>query len=75
VVLATAFWLRRVDEVEIADQLWASFVGLNGFFITAICWEILAAANAAPPVHRSALYVGTAAVTAVTYFWRRFRRS
>ena len=45
----TLVWLRRADEVEISDQLWSGFVGLQVFAIGAPCWEMLAAAEAAPP--------------------------
>lgn len=70
----TLVWLRRADEVEISDQLWSGFVGLQVFLIGAPCWEMLAAAEAAPPVNRYVVYFTTTAVTLATYLWRRFRR-
>lgn len=70
----TVVWIRRADEVEISDQLWSGFVGLQVFVIGAPCWELLAAAEAAPPVDRFAVYFTATAVTLVTYLWRRFRR-
>ena len=70
----TLVWLRRADEVEISDQLWSGFVGLQVFAIGAPCWEMLAAAEAAPPVNRYVVYFTTTAVTLATYLWRRFRR-
>lgn len=71
----TLVWLRRADEVEIADQLWSGFVGLQVFLIGAPCWEMLTAAEAAPPVNRYVVYFTTTAVTLATYLWRRFRRA
>lgn len=70
----TLVWLRRVDEVEVTDQLWSGFFALQVFAIGAPCWELLAAAGAAPPVNRHAVYVGTFVVTTLVYLWRRFRR-
>jgi len=75
VVGLNAIWIRRVDEVEISDQLWSSFVGLQAFTLTATCWELLAAAGAAPPVNRYAVYFATGATMLAAYGWRRFRRA
>jgi drug/metabolite transporter (DMT)-like permease len=75
VVGLNAIWIRRVDEVEISDQLWSSFVGLQAFILTATCWELLAATGAAPPVHRYGLYLATFTATCAAYFWRRLRRT
>lgn len=72
--ILTLVWLRRVDEVETTDQLWSGFVGLQVFLIGAPCWEMLAAAEAAPPVNLYVVYFTTTAVTLATYLWRRFRR-
>ena len=71
----TVVWIRRVDEVEVSDLLWSSFVGLQVFAIGAPCWEMLAAAEAAPPVNRYVVYFTTTAVSLATYLWRRFRRA
>jgi hypothetical protein len=71
----TVVWIRRMDEVEVADLLWSSFFGLQVFAIGAPCWELLAAAGAAPPVNGHAVYVGTFVVTALVHLWRRFRRA
>lgn len=73
--LTLVLWLRRVDEVEIADQLWSSFVALQAFFIGAVCWEVLATAGAAPPVNRYTIYFATAGVSLAAYLWRRLRRN
>ena len=72
--ILTLVWLRRVDEVETTDQLWSGFFALQVFAIGAPCWELLAAAGAAPPVNRHAVYVGTFVVMTLVYLWRRFRR-
>ncbi len=71
----TVVWLRRVDEVEVADLLWSGFCGLQFFAIGAPCWELLAATGAAPPVNGHAVYLATFAVTACVHLWRRFRRA
>jgi hypothetical protein len=71
----TVLWIRRMDEVEVADLLWSSFLGLQVFAIGAPCWELLAAAGAAPPVNGHAVYLATFAVTACVHLWRRFRRA
>ena len=70
----TVVGIRRADEVEISDQLWSGFVGLQVFAIGAPCWEMLAAAEVVPPVNRYVVYFTTTAVTLATYLWRRFRR-
>ena len=70
----TVVSIRRADEVEISDQLWSGFVGLQVFAIGAPCWEMLAAAEVVPPVNRYVVYFTTTAVTLATYLWRRFRR-
>lgn len=75
VVGLNAIWIRRVDEVEISDQLWSSFVGLQAFTLTATCWELLAGTGAAPPVHRYGLYLAAFTATCAAYFWRRLRRT
>ena len=71
----TVVSIRRADEVEISDQLWSGFVGLQVFAIGAPCWEMLAAAEVVPPVNRYVVYFTTTAVTLATYLWRRFRRA
>ncbi len=71
----TVVWIRRVDEVEVSDLLWSSFVGLQVFAIVAPCWELLAATGAVPPVNGRAVYLGTVAVTALVHLWRRLRRA
>ena len=71
----TVVGIRRADEVEISDQLWSGFVGLQVFAIGAPCWEMLAAAEVVPPVNRYVVYFTTTAVTLATYLWRRFRRA
>ncbi|MEY4087939.1 MAG: hypothetical protein RJB55_210, partial [Verrucomicrobiota bacterium] len=53
----TLVWLRRADEVEISDQLWSSFVGLQVFAIGAPCWELLTATGAVPPVNGRTVYL------------------
>jgi hypothetical protein len=45
VIAAIVAWMRRVDEVEVADQLWSSFVGLQALTLGAFGWKILAAAG------------------------------
>ena len=71
----TVVGIRRADEVEISDQLWSGFVGLQVFAIGAPCWEMLAAAEVVPPVNRYVVYFTTTAVSLATYLWRRFRRT
>ena len=71
----TVVSIRRADEVEISDQLWSGFVGLQVFAIGAPCWEMLAAAEVVPPVNRYVVYFTTTAVSLATYLWRRFRRT
>jgi len=71
----TVVGIRRADEVEISDQLWSGFVGLQVFAIGAPCWEMLAAAEVVPPVNRYVVYFTTIAVSLATYLWRRFRRT
>lgn len=71
----TVMWIRRVDEVEVSDLLWSSFVGLQVFAIGAPCWELLAATGVVPPVNGRAVYLGTVAVTALVHLWRRLRRT
>ena len=71
----TVVSIRRADEVEISDQLWSGFVGLQVFAIGAPCWEMLAAAEVVPPVNRYVVYFITTAVSLATYLWRRFRRA
>ena len=72
--ILTLVWLRRVDEVEVTDQLWSGFFALQVFAIGAPCWELLAATGAGPPVNRHAVYVSTFVVMTLVYLWRRFRR-
>ena len=71
----TVVWIRRVDEVEVSDLLWSSFVGLQVFVIGAPCWELLTATGAVPPVNGRTVYLGTVAVTALVHLWRRLRRA
>ncbi len=71
VIAAIVAWMRRVDEVEVevevADQLWSSFVGLQALTLGAFGWKILAAAGAAPPVNRYAVYFATGATMLAAY--------
>lgn len=67
----TRDYLRRVDELDLLDNLWASLVGFFFYFAAFPVWNSLAQFGLAPPVDGWLLWGGSAIVMLITYFLRK----
>jgi hypothetical protein len=74
-MLATNVWfMRRVDEVEVQDNLWAAFAGFNVHALIAVGWAGAAARGLAPAPDVIGVFMGTLAVTLIAYLGLKLRR-
>ncbi|WP_265570436.1 hypothetical protein [Sphingomicrobium nitratireducens] len=71
-LVVTSIWFyRSVDELETADNLWASLYGLY-FYIAALpAWWLLEKAGLVPAVNHWAIYAATLVFTVLVYGWRK----
>jgi len=73
--VASSLWfMRRVDEVEVIDNLWASFVGVIAHILIAACWVAAAARGYAPAPDVLAVLMATVVVTFLAYIGLKLRR-
>lgn len=69
---ALSIWFfRAVDELEVADNLWASLYGYYFYAAAFPSWWVLANADLAPPVDPWALYVCTILFSFAVYGIRK----
>ena len=66
-------YFRRVDELDVQDNLWASLIGLYGFLVGLPSWHALHLVGQLPPPDLYVLYALTIAVACVAYGWRKIR--
>lgn len=66
-------FFRRVDELETADNLWASLVGFYVYVMLFPAWWALEQVNAVSPVNNWAIYWTAAAAATLVYVWRKIR--
>lgn len=74
-VLAINVWfLRGVDEVEVQDNLWAAYAGLNAHMLIGAGWYSAAARGLAPAPDVLAVLLATLIVTLIAYAGLKLRR-
>ena len=76
VVLAFFLWftvayIRRVDELDLLDNLWAGLIGLYFYLVAFPIWNTLASFELSPPVDHWVIYFGTAIVMFLGYGARK----
>jgi hypothetical protein len=64
-------YFRRVDELDLADNLWASLFGLYFYICALPCWTFLYDAQLAPEPNNWAIYIATFAFTFIVYSIRK----
>lgn len=74
-VLAINIWfLRGVDEVEVQDNLWAGYVGINAHMLIGGGWSVAAARGLAPAPDVLSVLLATLVVTGIAYLGFKLRR-
>ncbi|MFM8753604.1 MAG: hypothetical protein ACKODL_02750 [Phenylobacterium sp.] len=73
-VAASVWFMRRVDEVEVMDNLWASFAGLLAHTLISAGWVAAAARGLAPAPDVLYVLLATLGVTVVAYLGLKLRR-
>ncbi|MEI7571863.1 MAG: hypothetical protein WCJ52_01930 [Phenylobacterium sp.] len=74
VVAVNVWFIRRVDELEVMDNLWASFVGVIAHILIGAGWVAVAARGYAPAPDVLAVLMATLVVTLLAYFGLKLRR-
>lgn len=74
ILVGTVLFTRVIDEVELADNLWASAVGFYFYGLVFPCWWLLAKAGLLPAVNDWLLFVMTYFAGVAGYFWRKWRQ-
>ncbi len=70
-VYFTYDYYRRVDELDLLDNLWANTVGLYGYFIVLGSWYFLHDAGLVIPTDHFAITVATLAILFIAYGVRK----
>ena len=69
----TIGYYRRVDELDLADNLWAGFIALHLLLVAYPCWVMLHFLGLTSAPSAEALWFGTFAATFLAYGWRKLR--
>lgn len=64
-------YLRRVDELDLQDNLWSGLVGFTFYYVAFPVWNTLAAYDLAPAVDNWTLWISTTIVMFVAYLLRK----
>lgn len=71
---ALTWWFAvSVDELEIADNLWASTAGLYAYSVLFPAWWALWKLQVTAEPDDWAIFTTSLVVTAIVYFWRKWR--
>jgi len=74
VVAVNVWFIRGVDEVEVMDNLWAGFAGLNAHIVIAAGWTAAASRGFAPAPDVLGVMVATLVITLLAYGALKVRR-
>jgi hypothetical protein len=74
VVAANLWYMRRVDEVEVMDNLWAAFVGMNAHILIGAGWVAASARGMTPAPDVLSVLMATLIITLITYVGLKLRR-
>ena len=64
-------YFRRVDELDVLDNLWASLIAFYFYFVAMPSWWLFHDLGLAPEVNHIAIYIATAAVMTIVYILRK----
>lgn len=64
-------YLRRIDELDLMDNLWACLIGFFFYYVAFPIWNSLAAFNLAPTVNDWWLWIATTIVMFAAYGFRK----
>ncbi|WP_336986527.1 hypothetical protein [Altererythrobacter aquiaggeris] len=70
-IRATNLYFHKVDELDLADNLWASLIGLYFYFAALPVWWIINQVGLAGPPDQWAVYTFTLAFTGAAYLARK----
>lgn len=65
-------FFRRVDELELADNLWGGLFGLYFYMAAQPTWYVLNRVDLVGPIEHWPLYFATCLVTFAVYLGRKF---
>jgi hypothetical protein len=74
VVAVNVWFMRGVDEVEVMDNLWAGFAGLNAHIVIGAGWIAAASRGFAPAPNVPGVMAATLVVTLLAYGALKLRR-
>lgn len=66
-------YYRRIDELDLADNLWAGFIALHVLLVAYPIWKMLELLRLAPPPSPDLLWLGTIGASFTAYGWRKWR--
>lgn len=67
------FFFAQVDELELADNLWASMIGLYAYaMLLPVWWALWQLGKTSEPDHW-AIYAATLGTAGAVYVWRKLR--
>ncbi|MFN2100730.1 hypothetical protein [Altererythrobacter sp. MF3-039] len=64
-------YFRRVDELDVMDNLWAGMIGLYFYIVAFPVWHVFYDAGVLSQPHQWTLYLATLAVSMGTYLLRK----
>ena len=64
-------YFRRVDELDLLDNLWASTIGLYGYVVVFGTWYLFHQVGIAPEIDQIAVMLATLAIATVAYIARK----
>lgn len=64
-------YFRRVDELDLLDNLWASTIGLYGYVVVFGSWYLFHQVGIAPAPDQIAIMLATLAITTAAYVARK----
>ena len=64
-------YFRRIDELDLMDNLWASTIGLYGYLVVFASWYLFHDIGLAPPPDQVAVVLATLGITTAAYLARK----
>jgi hypothetical protein len=64
-------YFRRIDELDLLDNLWASTIGLYGYVVVFGTWYLFHQVGIAPEIDQIAVMLATLAITTAAYLARK----
>lgn len=69
----TAIYFRRIDELDLLDNLWSSLIGFYVFVAALPVWKALHEVSDVPEPHALGLWYISIAAAVLAYGWRKLR--